>query len=253
LQRYNLKSLFLILALILVFSCSALLSASTEKKGFLELRGGLANYSAQVTNRTFGFNFPSVDLTIGGKIGYMQSIFNIGFFGATTNSIQTINGNTTNSGETNRLFIARAFSLEFTEYFPITLLGEKFTLSPGIDIKFAHYNDVSAEKEFSNPTKDYMYTFLRLALKAEARFSSISIGAEYRYPILGNLTDKILKENRFETYLNIYARYDYSELYAKFGFDYSKLTYSNPLLNSAGQSYRFRSLGTLYISLGVKF
>lgn len=189
----------------------------------------------------------------------MQSVFSFSFFGATTNAKQKITFDDgtvlqTNSKPTNRYFVARAFSIEFGEYFPFSFLGDKLKISPGIDIKFAHYNDVSAMGEFTKPTKDYMYTFLRLALKAEFKFTHWGLGTEYRYPLLGSLTDKLLKENRYETYLNIYGRYDYTEtLYLKFGYDYSKLTYHNTLLNSVGQSYSYRSRGTLYLTLGFNF
>jgi len=252
LRHTNLKNILITL----LFLCA--IAAPLSANGFFDIRAGYSTHTVKLSNTlkqsnvTHLYIAPSVDINIGYKSDIFLSIFNLSLWVADTNSKHFINGTITNTELTNRLFYARAWSFSFTEYVPITI-KDRIRVMPGIDVKFAHYNDISAGTEFTEPTTDYMYTFLRLALRTDMKISDFKVGLEYKYPLLGKLTDKLWNENRSETYFHAFGEYHYSNFYARIGYDRSGFTYSNKVTTGEGWPYKYRVLNTIYLAVGGSF
>lgn len=238
--------------LIALFCLICSISPAFSAKNYFDIRIGYGTHSTEVSNTKHLYIAPNLDLNLGFKTGPYLSHINLSYWSADTNATHLINGTVTNTRLSNRIFYARAWSFSFTEYVPFTFF-KRLDVMPGVDVKFAHYNDISAGSEFLSPSTDYMYMFLRLALRAEYTYNQFSGGFEFKYPILSLLTDKLWEENRNENMFHIFGTFHYSDFYARIGYDRSSLTYSNRVTNGAGWPYRYRIQNSLYLAVGIEF
>jgi hypothetical protein len=226
--------------------------------GYVELRGGLSGWTSQLGHdkpyTNYFFLGPSVDLNIGWitEEGW-ETVFGLGGMVALTNSGYSIDGNHFDSSPFTNYkseFLVRNFSFSLSEYLNLELFKGALTLSPRLEARFARYDDISLKSEYTNSTTDYWTTCFRLGLRATAKINNVLISAQFKYPLLGVLTDKLLNENRNEYDMLFSVSYLMDKVYFSLGYNRYQLVYSNPIRNGSGQSYYSRIMNTGFVAIG---
>jgi hypothetical protein len=262
-QEPNLKEAQLIQSLKRTFFIVGFLAAglfamtgSVSAKGYVELRGGLSGWTSQLGHDQPSTNYlflgPSADLNIGWitEEGW-ETVLSLGGCIVLTNSGYSIDGNHYDSTPyTNQDLLVRNFSLGISEYLNLELFKGVLTLSPCLEARFARYDDISLKSEYTNSTTDYWTSFLRLGLRARARIDNVLITAQFKYPLFGVLTDKLLNENRNEYDMLFSVSYLMDKFYLSVGYNRYQLIYSNPVRNGEGQQYFSRIMNTGFVAIG---
>jgi hypothetical protein len=225
-------------------------------KGFnLELRGGFAGLDTRMKNGDTHFLFPagSVDVIGTWSAKFLESRFRFNLTLADTNTIYFRNGTETNSPYTNKILRARNYSISFREGWPFRFLNNRFHIVPSVELKIAHYTDLSAASEFVDRTTDWMFSFLNLGLELRWEDEWYALRCSYHYPLFGVLTDNWLKENRNEDEFEISGRLKYKNGWLALGFDAFTLRYSQDTRNGDGIAYDTKNHSMGFIAIGYSF
>jgi hypothetical protein len=235
------------------------LAQDLRASGFLELQAGGGIWASEINRApvrplVYTFLAPDFGLSIGWNTGFWNSELRIGAYFATTNNTVMTNGeNIPETENTNRNLITRNVTIQFSEYYKFSFFNGVIDLSPGLDVKFAYYDDISSGTEYTNSTTDYMHAFLKVGLKLDVNINHLTVSASYKYPLLGALTDRIMHENRWEDDIAFSLTYYMDRFYFKAGYNRYSLIYANPVLTGSGYRYPSRTMNSIFGAIGIRF
>lgn len=223
---------------------------------YLELRGGAAVLSTTMKNRDSHvlMPVPTFDLITGWEAGWLETRVRINVTLADTNTAYIRNGIVTNSPYYPRAqLLARNYFLSVRESVPIRPFHGPFSLLPSLELKMAHYNDLSAASEFTNRTTDWLFSFLNAGLELRFDTSRLGVYASYHYPLFGVLTDAWLREERQEDEFEVSGRLKWRNGWLSVGYNGFTLRYVQDTRNGAGVLYDRKTHAAVFASLGWRF
>jgi hypothetical protein len=264
---------------LLCLAALLVLPAALRADKFFDLRGGIGWLTDQTRVVDAGFPHPGdqpgdinkynifavpvFDLLFGWDAEPLVSVVRLNISLSGTNTKFFDNGaepapgapfdNTLNTSR----FRSKNYSLSFSEYWPLPVFDDLIVLSPCVELKLGHYLDPSAGQEFVSaavkPASDHWFSFLKLGLKVQLDLDDWSFFAEYRYPVLGLLTDGFTRDNRREDAFWGGITKNFDQWFVSLGYEGTTFLFSNTVLTGFREKYLRKSSMTLSLASGVKF